>query len=129
MSHQIPKTLRVIKFFQMTKLVDNYIVSRLFWQEDKLVIKIKIAFFRTTPPPRFLVSNTNSIKFKTIKLIKMIYTFFNQNQSLRFVFCIIPFSPPWKYSSKYNFKIFHFISLLLNFFLYLSFSFFNLNIG
>jgi hypothetical protein len=108
----------MIKFLKMTKLVHNQVVGQRRGQKNNLVIKIEVAFFRTTPPPALCVAYRHPAKLKSVNFIEKIYFFVYENPSLFFDFEILfPIFPnptdTNSSASEYYFKKWHQTILLV----------------
>jgi hypothetical protein len=72
-----PKTTRVVEFFQMTQLVNDYVVAVTGRQEKYSVVEIKIPPARTTTPPSLLIFYGNIFEFETKGLVVKAHPFCN----------------------------------------------------
>lgn len=72
LTDELPKSSRVVHLFCMAQLMDKHIVAHFRRHKEQTVVKGERTSFRTTPPPGFLVSNTDSFVGKVIVLIKFL---------------------------------------------------------
>ena len=69
--NETPKTLRVIEFGEVAKLVDNDVIGNISRKKQYFVIEIDIPFLRATAPARLMVLYEHLSYFKSVDTIEM----------------------------------------------------------
>lgn len=68
---EAPEAFGVVEFGEMAELVDDDVVGDIGRQKYQFVIEIKVPFFRTTPPPRFVILDKDLADPKSVVGIEM----------------------------------------------------------
>lgn len=78
----------MIELYEMTKLMDNNVVTLTSWQKEQLIIEVEIPQGRAATPATLLVSNRNSFYRHATKRSKTRHTLMDE-RSRRFYMHII----------------------------------------
>ena len=97
----------------MAQLMDNNIIRISLRKKNNFIIKIKISFLAAASPSCSLITNTYSSIFETIRIIEIFQFFFNQIESLFFVFLVFFFTASSKqlvFSNSWFLKSLNFLN-------------------